>query len=239
MSGTALVFGATGFVGRQVVAQLAARGQKVVAHVRPDSAQLETWQKRFAEQGAQTDSTAWTLEALTARLRELRPKVIYLCLGTTARRARAEQVGGNPYERVDYGLTKLAVDAAAAALAGQADGVRLVYLSSIGAAPNARSSYLAWRGKAEDAVRASGLPWVIARPSIITESAVATRDDRRLGERISAHVGDAGLALLALLGARRLRARYRSTTPEILAAALLRLADEAPAGHIASGDELR
>lgn len=240
MISLAFVAGATGFVGRQVVAQLAARGCKVVAHVRPDSAQLESWRARFTELGAQPDATAWQLPLLTERLRELAPSHLFLCLGTTARRAKADRLSGDPYETIDYGLTKLAVDAAKAAHAAAPEVTpRLVYLSSIGADPQARSRYLSWRGKAEEVVRASGLPWVLARPSVITESTVSTRDDRRPAERAAAVIGDGGLAVLGALGARRLRARYRSTTPEILAAALIRLADEAPSGTIGDGDDLR
>ena len=140
------VAGATGFVGRQLVAQLAARGRRTVAHVRPDSAQLPQWRGRFAELGAETDATPWQREALAARFGELRPEAIYVCIGTTQKRAKADAVGGNPYERVDYGLTKLIVEAAqdAAKAAGGEGGSggggggasyrpRIVYLSSIGA----------------------------------------------------------------------------------------------------------
>jgi len=247
------VVGATGFVGRHLVGQLAARGRRTVAHVRPDSPQLERWRARFAEQGAETDATPWQVEAMAARLRELRPETIYLCIGTTQKRAKADAAGGNPYERVDYGLTKLMVDAArqadasADASAGAAADrrgprPRLVYLSSIGASAKARSEYLAWRGKAEDAVRDSGLPWMIAQPSFITEASGApdgARDDRRPVERASAVVGDCALAVLGLLGARKLRSRYRSTTPDVLASALIRLAEAPEAGRVVSGDDLR
>lgn len=245
MAAPSFVAGATGFVGRHLVGQLAARGRRTVAHVRPDSPQLERWRARFAEQGAETDTTPWRVEAMAARLRELRPEVIYICIGTTQKRAKADAAGGNPYERVDYGLTKLIVDAARQAGASadrRGPRPRLVYLSSIGASAKARSEYLAWRGKAEDAIRDSGLPWMIAQPSFITEASGApdgARDDRRPAERAAAVVGDCALAALGLFGARKLRSRYRSTTPDVLAAALIRLAEAPEAGRVVSGDELR
>lgn len=250
MAAPSFVIGATGFVGRHLVGQLAARGRRTIAHVRPDSSQLERWRTRFAEQGAETDATPWQVEAMAQRLRELRPEAIYICIGTTQKRAKADAEGGNPYERVDYGLTKLIVDAArqANSESGPSDSKsggprpRLVYLSSIGAAAEARSQYLAWRGKAEDAVRGSGLPWMIAQPSFITEASGSpdgAREDRRPGERAAAAVGDCALAALGLFGARKLRSRYRSTTPDVLAAALIRLGEAPEAGRVVSGDELR
>jgi uncharacterized protein YbjT (DUF2867 family) len=249
---TSFVAGATGFVGRHVVAQLAARGGVTVAHVRPDSSELARWRARFAEQGAQLDTTPWELEAMAERLRQLRPEVIYVCIGTTQKRAAKDGVAGSPYERVDYGLTKLIVEAArrASEPTGPADAPaaagayrpRLVYLSSIGAKPDARSAYLSWRGKAEEAVKASGLPWMIAQPSFITEAGGApdgSRDDARPGEKVGAAIGDAVLGALGLFGARQLRARYRSTTPDVLAAALIRMGEAAEPGKVLGGDELR
>src|SRR5438309_12012501 len=160
----AFVFGATGFVGREVVRQLCVRGGKVIAHVRPDSKQLDTWRARFTELGAAMDTTPWDVAALAARLTTVQPTWIYILIGTTRSKAKADAIEGNIYERVDFGLTKIAVDAAIAAHVAP----RIVYLSSVGADPNARSVYLKWRGKTEQVVTASGLPWVMARPSIIT-----------------------------------------------------------------------
>lgn len=246
MTAPSFVAGATGFVGRHLVAQLAARGRRTVAHVRPDSSDLESWRARFANAGAETDATPWQVDAMAERLGELLPAAIYICIGTTRKRAVKDGVEAqkmSPYERVDYGLTKLIADAAVAASKRHAGyRPRLVYLSSVGADANARSAYLSWRGKAEDAVRGSGLPWMIAQPSIITEAgdgAEAARDDRRPAERAAAVVGDAVLGVLGVLGGKKLRARYRSTTPDVLAAALIRLGESPEADRVVGGDDLR
>ena len=228
---TAFVLGATGFVGREVVRQLCVRGASVVAHVRPDSRALADWQARFTALGATVDTTPWDQGALTDRLRALAPSQLYLLIGTTRARAKAEAVPGNIYEAIDLGLTATAVAAARASSAAP----RLVYLSSIGADPAARSPYLAARGKAEAAVTGAGLPWVIARPSFI----IGERDERRLGERASAVVGDALLAVAWLFGARRLRDRYRSTCADVLASALIRLAESPDHDRIVDGSGLR
>jgi uncharacterized protein YbjT (DUF2867 family) len=228
---TAFVLGATGFVGREVVRQLCVRGTKTYAHVRPDSKQLAEWRTRFGELGAEVDTTAWEAAALASRWRDVKPAQIYICIGTTRSKAKADSIEGNIYEKVDYGLTKLAAEAARASEVSP----RLVYLSSVGADAKARSAYLSWRGKAEDVVRSSGLPWVIARPAIIT----GERDDGRFGEKTASVIGDGLLAMVGAFGGKTLRARYRSTTPDVLASALIRLGEAPEHDRISDGADLR
>ncbi len=228
---TAFVLGATGFVGREVVRQLCVRGANTIAHVRPDSKQLAEWQTRFGELGATVDTTAWDAPALAARFREAKPAQIYICIGTTRSKAKTDAIEGNIYEKVDYGLTALAVEAAKASEIKP----RLVYLSSVGADRTARSAYLAWRGKAEDAVMQSGLPWIVARPSNIT----GERDESRVGEKAAGVVGDGLLAVVGLFGGKKVRDRYRSTTPDVLASALIRLGEATDANQIVDGADLR
>jgi nucleoside-diphosphate-sugar epimerase len=228
---TAFVLGATGFVGREVTRQLCVRGTKVFAHVRPDSKQLAEWRDKLGALGAEVDTTAWDAAAMAARFRELAPAHIYVLIGTTRQRARIDSVDGDIYEAIDFGLTKIAVDAARASERKP----RMVYLSGIGASASARGAYMRARGKAEDYVRESGLPWVIARPAIIT----GDRDESRIGERSAAIIGDGLLAVARVFGGKRLRERYRSTTPDILASALIRLAEAPEENRIVDGAELR
>jgi NADH dehydrogenase len=228
---TAFVTGATGFVGREVVRQLCVRGTRCIAHVRPDSSSLSTWRTRFTEQGALVDTAAWDAAALAASLRTNAVTHLYICIGTTRSKAKSEKVQGDIYEAVDLGLTQIAVDAARASELRP----RLIYLSSVGASTTARSPYLRARGKAEAVVQSSGLPWVIARPSIIT----GDRDESRLGERAAGVVGDGLLAVAGIFGGSKVRAKYRSTTPDILASALIRLGSSNADQQIVSGDELR
>ena len=229
---TAFVLGATGFVGREVVRQLCVRATPTVGHVRPDSMQLQDWRKRFAKLGATIDTSPWDPEMLALGLEKARATELYILIGTTRSRAKADNIDRDIYERVDYGLTKIAV---AAAQQMQGDKPRLIYLSGLGANAEARGAYMRARGKAEDAVRNSGLPWAIARPAIIT----GERDEKRSGERAAAVIGDGLLAFAAALGGKRLQARYKSTTPDVLAAALIRLAESPEHDRIAEGSELR
>ncbi len=228
---TAFVLGATGFVGREVVRQLCVRGARTVAHVRPDSSSLASWRGKLEALGAEVDTTAWDVAAMTARLRALDPAQIYILIGTTRSRAKADAVAGNIYEAIDLGLTQIAVDAARAS----GHRPRLVYLSSVGADAGARSAYLAARGRAEDVVTGSGLPWIVARPSIIT----GERDEGRFGERGAAVVGDGLLAVAGALGGRKLRDRYRSTTPDVLASALIRFGEGPAPDRVVDGVDLR
>ena len=239
MSGAAFVAGATGYVGRALVRVLTARGTRVVAHVRPDSPQLDAWRTRFAAMGATVDATPWDEHAMAATLAALRPTVVYALLGTTRKRTRAAAARGaaDGYEHVDYGLTALLLRATQHAARDTGTAPRFVYLSAVGADAASRNPYLAVRGRLEAELRASGLPWTVARPSFITGP---DRDESRPAERIGAAVVDAALAIPGWLGARRLRDRWRSTTADELARALARLAaDPRAAGAVVEGDRLR
>ncbi len=228
---TAFVLGATGFVGREVVRQLCVRGTQTIAHVRPDSKRLDEWRGKFGEQGAAIDTSAWRVAELAAKLREHQPAQLYILIGTTRGRAKVDAVQGDIYESIDLGLTQLAVDAARQA----GTATRVVYLSSVGADAKARSAYLKARGKAEDIVMKSGLAWAIARPSIIT----GEREDSRFGESSAAFVGDGLLALASIAGGKQLRARYRSTSPDVLASALIRIGESAEHDRMYDGNDLR
>lgn len=229
---SSFVLGATGFVGREVVRQLCVRDARVIAHVRPDSRELERWRTSFGAQGAVLDTTAWHAAALAERLATAHASVVYILIGTTRAKAKADHVDGNIYETIDYGLTAIAAQAATAA----GKGARLVYLSSVGANSQSSSAYLKWRGEAERAVIESGLDYVIARPSVIT----GERDERRLGERASAVIADGLLGVVRVFGGKGLRDKYGSTTPDVLAAALIRHGEEPGHPHaIVAGSELR
>jgi uncharacterized protein YbjT (DUF2867 family) len=218
----AWVSGATGFVGRAVVERLRARGVKTIAHVRPES----TKKGDFL-------TVPWEREALTVALRDAGATHVFNCVGTTRAQAREDQLDGDIYERVDHQLTRMLCEAAVSSGCKP----RLVYLSSVGA--GGRSPYFRARGRAEDAVRESGLPWVIARPSMIVAGrGGARRDDGRPMEKAGAVIGDGLLAVVGLV-AHDTRAKYRSITPEALADALVRLGLDGEPGRVYEGSDLR
>lgn len=232
----AWVAGATGYTGRAVVARLAAQGAEVHAHVRPDSSGLVRWQGEFAAQGAAVEVVAWEPSAIAEALRRVAPTQVYALLGTTVARARAAVKAGvapADYQQVDVGLTLMLLNACRTLPRPP----RFVYLSSTGVHPQVRGAYMQARARVEDELRKSGVPYTIARPSFITGP---DRDEARPLERAGAAVSDAALSVLGLLGARRLAARYRSTTNVALAAALVRAAgDPAAENRVLEADELR
>lgn len=216
----AFVAGATGFTGREVVAVLRSRGIETVAHVRAESSRRAEWTAHFEALGAQVDTSPWSAEGIGEALSRCQPTQVYALLGTTRKRAAGEgQSAIEAYEAVDYGLTKLVIDAADAL----EPAPRFVYLSSIGVTPETRNPYLAARAKVEAALAASTLPYFAARPAIISGPG---RDDSRPAERLGSFLGDVALGTLGLLGGRGTKARYASTTPQILARALVRLGCE-------------
>ncbi len=233
MPGPVFVAGATGYTGRSVVRESVARGLDTVAHVRPDSASLDVWRKRFEHVGARVDTTAWVREDIRATLKRLQPSVVYSLLGTT--RSRGKQGSGSAvtdnYDAVDYGLSIMLLEAAI----NCASRPRFVYLSAMGADGRAVNSYMEVRQRVEAAVLDSGLPYLIARPGFITGD---DRDDNRVAERVAARISDGLLAGLGVLGAKRLRARYTSLTGAQLGTALVELASaQAPDQSIIAENE--
>lgn len=228
----AFVAGATGYTGREVVRALRDRGVRTVAHVRPGSRDRDAWRERFESLGAEVDLTAWEEASMVATFERLRPTLVFALLGTTRARAKADAAS---YDTVDHGLTAMLMTASATL----EPPPRFIYLSSAGAPKKepAAKSYMHARWQVEKELNESQLPFVIARPSIITGT---DRDDDRPGERIGAAVANGALGALGLFGMKRLRDRYQSTTNVTLAEALVRLAlDESRARAVVESEELR
>jgi nucleoside-diphosphate-sugar epimerase len=232
----AFVAGATGYVGREVVAALRAAGVETWAHVRPDSSRLDAWRERFGAIGAGVDVTAWDEDAMRARLVALAPTLVFALLGTTRARAKAAARAGAPpadYEAVDYGLTAMLLRASLAV----GPPPRFIYLSSAGVREGTRSPYLAVRARIERELREASMHYIVARPAFITGD---DREESRPAERWGATASDAVLALLGRLGARSLEQRWASITGASLAKGLVRLAlDPAAVRLVVHAERLR
>jgi len=215
----AFVAGATGYTGREVARLLGEQNIETYMHVRPDSSQLERWKGYAEEAGVHLDTTPWRAQAFDERFKELQPTHVFGLLGTTKARAkRVGRLGGdaslNTYETVEYGLTMELLSA------GQkmSSQPRFVYLSSAGSGPKAKGDYLKVRHRIEEALRESYDNFVSIRPSFITGEG---RDDARPMERVGAGLSDVLLSTIGLIGAGRLRDRYRSITNTELARAVI------------------
>ncbi len=211
------VAGATGYVGQALVREARGRGIAVSAHVRPDSPSREAASERFLALGASVESVAWEGDALAAALARSRPTHVLFLVGTTFRRIVADRSRGTSYASVDLALLERML----AAVRGLEHPPRFVYLSSMGAGPRARGRYLLTRTRAEEAVLASGLPYTIARPPIITGP---DREESRPMERLAGVVVSACARAGGLVLGAAFRDRWRPTDASELAHALVQAA---------------
>jgi nucleoside-diphosphate-sugar epimerase len=226
----AFVAGATGYVGLSLVPLLAQRGVQTRAHVRPDSPRGEEHVARFKSAGAEVSRAAWEPAALLADLESAAPTHIFCLVGTTWARARRE---GASYESVDLALTEMLIDASMQ-LAGPP---RFVYVSSIGTSARRATPYHRVRWQCEEAVRKSGLPYTIARPSLITGPG---REESRSHERLLAALVGPPLAALRFVSGGTMGVRYQPTSGPELARGLIHAAfNYTTIGRVVEGSELR
>ncbi|MDJ0864859.1 MAG: NAD(P)H-binding protein [Myxococcota bacterium] len=161
---TVAVDGATGFVGVHVVAALRERGHEAVALVRKGSRAadlevLESLGARLAPVDLQSESE------LTDAMRGC-DRLVHL-IGSIA------PPKGTDLESLHGGI------ASRCFLAAKGAGVsKVAIVTALGAGPNAASLYHRTKWQAEEALRGSGLPFVVLRPSLIVGRRVGHRDSK-------------------------------------------------------------
>lgn len=146
-----LVPGGAGFIGRHVVAALAARGCDVVIGSRHPRKHLRTdaiHAYRALHMERMLDAADWD-EALTGC------DAVVNCVGILRPR------GQETYDRVHHRAP------AALAAACRTRGLRLVHVSALGFDARLRSRFLRSKHDGENALRASGADWHIVRPSLL------------------------------------------------------------------------
>ena len=199
----ALVAGGTGLVGGELVALLGSdsRYSKVTSLVRRDVAAVVGVENRVVSFDELDRSEIPPVDDA------------FCCLGTTRRAAGSDEA----FRHVDLDYVL-----AYAGAAKRAGAVRFLLVSSIGADSRSRFLYLRTKGEAEEGVRRLGFSVVgIVRPSFL----VGQRSGTRTGEAAAIMVGR-GLGAL-MVGPLR---RYRPIEASAVAAGLVRLAFDAPAG---------
>lgn len=146
------VTGGTGFVGRVVVHTVRADTHIVRCLVRRGSER----DLRGFESIERVEGDVLSPKTLEAGMDGC-DTVIHLVGIIREHRSR-----GITFERLHETATRNVLDAA------KHTGVRrIVHMSALGTRPDARSRYHQTKWRAEEAVRASGLPWTIFRPAII------------------------------------------------------------------------
>ncbi|MEC8024582.1 MAG: epimerase, partial [Myxococcota bacterium] len=134
--------------------------------------------------------------------------------GTTRARARKDNVKGDIYDTIDYGLSSMLLHAAAMCQSQP----KFIYLSCTGIGTSEpRNSYLRARYKIERELKKSGLSWVSARPSFIT----GNREESRPLESLGARFMNSAVSVASAFGAKKWASTYRSQTGLELARALV------------------
>jgi NADH dehydrogenase len=149
-----LVAGGTGFVGAAATRELLRRGESVAVLGR----QASRIRAKFGDtvEAREADVTR-PGEALDAAMRGVDVLISSVQFPNSPIENKSK---GWTFEEVDYKGTVNQVDAAKRA------GVRrLVYVSAVGAAPDGEHHWFRLKWQAEEAVRNSGLEWVIVRPT--------------------------------------------------------------------------
>jgi uncharacterized protein YbjT (DUF2867 family) len=221
---TTTIAGITGYTGRHLLPMLADLGnQNVRLLVRPSTAAKEPWAHDPRVVATEQDTAAAVAPHLTGT------DTIVCLVGTT----RAQFGTGNTYEKVDIAIPR------ALAQAGKAAGARrFILLSSIGTgSPGTGNAYLRAKAEAEEAVRQSGLSWVIVRPSAFT----GTMDDgaRSFERKAMGWAGPVMAAFGHIPGLRGPVDDYRPIPVTLLAAAVNKLIrDDSLDGRILTGRDL-
>lgn len=149
-----LITGATGFIGRHLVARLVAQGERSRCLVRdlPQAASILPADSVELVQGATTQPT--TLEPALQGV----DTIIHAAFMTADRK----QSAGNSYEETNVGGTSNLILAAKAAGAK-----RMIEVSGLGTKPDKPGSYMQGRYLSEKMLMESGLDWTIIRPSVL------------------------------------------------------------------------
>jgi uncharacterized protein YbjT (DUF2867 family) len=208
----ALVAGATGLIGRRLLALLAESGRYERIH----ALTRRSLEARSPVVEQEVDFAA--LEDAASRIGPVDDA--FCALGTTIRQAGSRSA----FRRVDHDYV-VAFGRLAKALGARS----LSVVSSLGADPRSRTFYLKVKGETEADLRSLGLPGLaLFRPSLLR----GPRDEFRLGEEL----GNAAMHLFGAL----IPARYKAVSDLQLARAMLAVAADGITGvRVIESDEIR
>jgi uncharacterized protein YbjT (DUF2867 family) len=209
MSIRALVIGATGLVGRDLVRRLAARSDvsEVVALVRRDPGARPS--TKVSYRVVDFDRLEHLDDAFTV-------DAVFTALGTTLAKTR---------DKAEYRNIEVMIPLSVVQRAHAAGATRCGVVSSVGASPTSRALYLRQKGELDEAISALG--WkrlVILRPSTLR----GERKELRIAERLGIWVSP--------LMPPRYRAVDATRVAEVLVAEVLR---DGPAAQILENESIR
>lgn len=147
-----LVVGGSGFIGENLCSELVDRGHDVTSLSRsPDEGELPSAVRTETGDVTDYDSIEGAFDGQDAAINFVAVSPLF------------KPAGGNEmHDRVHRGGTENCIRAA------EEHGVdRFVQISALGADPEGATHYIRSKGRAEEAVTASSLDWVIVRPSIV------------------------------------------------------------------------
>lgn len=159
---TVAVTGATGFVGRELVRELLARGLRVRALVRSEEKARRVLPAEALDDGriALVQGDVLSPETAGALVRDV-DAVIHL-IGIIR-----EAEGGQTFERMHVLATNRIVEAAEAEQNRRGELIRYCHMSALGVCDEGVSAYQKTKFEAEQTVRRSRLAWTIFRPGLI------------------------------------------------------------------------
>jgi uncharacterized protein YbjT (DUF2867 family) len=212
---TALLLGATGLVGRNLLDQLLADdayGQVTVLG-----------RRRIDRDHPRLRQVVADLDRMQDHAAAFAVDDVFCCLGTTIRAAGSQQA----FRRVDHDYV-----VESAHLAARQGARRYLLVTAAGADARSRVFYSRVKGEAEAGVRAQSFEGiVILRPSLI----LGDRAERRTAEDLAQRMAPALNRLL--IGPLR---RYRAVRADVIARAMARMAREAPRGvRVVESDEIQ
>jgi len=190
MSGTSLVIGSTGLIGKKLIFELAKKDSEVIAIARrsisnlPENVSLlEINFDDFLENGSLPSCDH-----------------IYICLGTTIKKAGSQ----SEFKKVDFDYC-----VSFAKKAREAGAIKISLVSSVGANPFAKNFYLKTKGEVEEEIKKIDFQYInIFRPSLLLGRREENRFLEKIGQNLSSFIN------LFLIGSFR---KYKSIKSSNLA----------------------
>ncbi len=183
MSGTSLVIGSTGLIGKKLIFELSKKDSKVIAIARrsisnlPENVSLlDINFDDFLENGSFPSCDH-----------------IYICLGTTIKKAGSQ----SEFKKVDFDYC-----VSFAKKAREAGATKISLVSSVGANPFAKNFYLKTKGEVEEEIKKIDFQYInIFRPSLLLGRREENRFLEKIGQNLSSFIN------LFLIGSLR---KYKS-----------------------------